>query len=159
MLLETLQQNHFIFYFTWGSHDGWEAGYWFKSNPEVEGSFYHQMDFTKLHILNEALLSYDRTRLSPIEGTATQFWGISSQLQWDHNLKWGSFYRYEFTDPSDGLGPNDNFQALTVGGIFHPDPKQYPGLKVPAEYVRTLEEGIRNTFHNDVFYTQLQMVF
>ncbi len=142
-----------------GHHDGWEAGYWFKSNAIVDGSFYHQMDFTQLHILNEGLLIYNRDLPSPTDSTATQVWGVSTLLRFEHSQTWGSFFRYEFLDPTDGFYLNDNLHMFTVGAIFHPSPLQYPNLKLTSEYVRSLEEGVRNRIGNDLFYVQLQMMF
>jgi hypothetical protein len=142
-----------------GSHEGWEAGYWFKSNAVVDASIYHQMDFTRLHILNEGVILYNRDLPAPSDSSATQIWGASTMLTLDHSQAWGSFFRYEFLDPTDGFNYNDNLHMVTVGAIFHPSPQQYPNLKLTGEYVRSLEEGARNRLPNDLLYVQLQMLF
>lgn len=142
-----------------GKHEGWQAGYWFKTNPAMDASLYQQMDFTKLHILNEALIISNRTLPNPVDSAATQSWGVSSMLRLDHSAHWGYFFRYEFMDPSDGYYRDDNLQMFTLGAIFKPSPDRYPGLKVTGEYVRSLEEGARNTIPDDNLFVQLQMVF
>lgn len=142
-----------------GSHKPYEVGYWLKSNAIVDASIYQQMDFTKLHLQNEALILLNREQPSPIDSTANQLWGMSSQIRVDHSAQWSSFFHYEFFDPSNGLFGEDNLQMLTLGGIFHPSPNQYPGMKFTGEYVRSLEEGAKNTIPNDLLYIQLQMMF
>jgi len=142
-----------------GTHDGWEAGYWFKTNAFVEGSLYHQMDFKKLHLLNEGLLILDRQIRTLPDSTPLQIWGVSSTLRLDHTEKWKSFYRYEYLDPSDGLYGEDNLQMITLGGIFYPSPVQYGNLSITAQYTRTIEEGMRNLVSNDNFFVQLKMLF
>ncbi len=142
-----------------GNHDGWQVGYWFKSNAIVDASVYHQMDFTKVHLFNEALLLYNRLLPSPTDGKATQLWGVSSMIRVDHSERWGYFFRYEFLDPSDGFFPNDNLHMFTGGVIYKPSPQAYPGLKVTGEYVRSLEESLRNRMGNDNLYVQLQMTY
>jgi hypothetical protein len=142
-----------------GAHDGWEVGYWLKSNAVVDGSLYHQMDFAKLHILNEGTLILDRQARNPVDSSANQIWGVASTLRLDHTAKWGSFYKYEFLDGSDGLFGKDNLHMITVGAIWHPSPVKYPNLKMTSEYVRSYEEGVRNLVANDLFYIQYQMLF
>ena len=142
-----------------GHHKGWQAGYWFKSNAIVDASIYHQMDFTRLHILNEALILSNRDLASPVDSTPTQLWGVSSMLRMDHSARWGSFLRYEYIDPSNGYVLEDNLQVFTIGGILHPSPQGYPNLKFTGEYVRTLEEGVRDRIANDLLYVQFQMLF
>jgi hypothetical protein len=142
-----------------GGHDPWEVGYWFKTNALVDASFYHQMNFSRLHILNEASIIVNRNLPSSVTGKGTQIWGLSSLINMEYSAHWGSFFRYEFFDPSDGFYLNDNLHSVTVGGIFHPSPNLYPNLKLTGEYVRTLEEGVRNLVPNDLLYIQFQMQF
>ncbi len=142
-----------------GKHNGWQAGYWFKSNPVVDASLNHQMDVGKFHMFNEAMLLYNREIPNPVDSAATKTWGVSSQIRFDHTERASSFFRYEFFDNTDGAIPDDALHLITLGGIFRPSPRKFPGLKVTGEYVRTLEEGALNTFSNDVLYAQLEMLF
>ena len=142
-----------------GNRKPWEVNYWFKTNPIVHGSLYHQMDFPRFHLLSEALLVSNRNvRIAP-EFKPMKSWAVSSLLRLEHTPRLGSFYRYEFFDPSDGADRNDAVQLFTLGGLFRPSPAAHPGLILTAEYVRALEEGGRNLLSNDIAYLQLQMLF
>jgi hypothetical protein len=142
-----------------GSHPGWMAQYWFKSNAVADGSLNHSLDVGRFHMFNEALLMYLRDIPQPIDSTATQTWGVSSQIRFDHSQKWSSVFRYEFDDPSDGAFGKDGLHSFTLGAIYHPSPAAYPGMKVTVQYDRTYEEELFNTLGNDLFYCQFQMAF
>jgi hypothetical protein len=142
-----------------GSHEGWQVGYWFKSNPLVDASLNHQMDLGRFHMFNEALLMYNRDIPNPVDSGATKTWGVSSMVRFDQTRKAGWFFRYEFFDHTDGAYPDDAKQLFTLGSAYRPAPESYPGLRVTTEYVRVLEEGGRNTFSNDLFLCQLQMLY
>jgi hypothetical protein len=142
-----------------GTHKGWEVGYWFKSNPLVDGSIYHQMDVNRFHMFNEALLMYNREIPNPADGGATKTWGLSSMVRFDQTPKAGWFFRYEAFDHTDGAFSNDMRNLFTLGSVYRPAPESYPGLRVTTEYVRVLEEDFRNTVSNDLFLCQLQMLY
>lgn len=142
-----------------GSHDFWEAQYWFKSNPIVDASLNHQMDFPRFHILNEALAMWNRTMPTPPDGHSTLTWGVSSLARFDHSPRWSPYFGYEFVDHTDGYYPGDAIQMFKLGTVFRPSPDRYAGLKVTGQYVRALEEAGRNTVGNDILHAQLQMVF
>jgi hypothetical protein len=110
-------------------------------------------------MFNEALLMSLRDLPRPEDGAATQLWGVSSLVRFDHTDRWSSVFRYEFDDPTDGLSPGDGLHAFTLAALFRPAPKEYPGMRFTTEYVRAYEEAILNTFPNDLFYIQFQMVF
>jgi hypothetical protein len=80
-------------------------------------------------------------------------------VRFDQTRKAGWFFRYEFFDHTDGAYPDDAKQLFTLGSAYRPAPESYPGLRVTTEYVRVLEEGGRNTFSNDLFLCQLQMLY
>lgn len=142
-----------------GNHEGWAVNHWFSTNPIVDASLNHQMDIGRLHLFNEAMLLLNREIPNPVDSGETKTWGVSTQLRFDHTARAGSFFRYEFFDYTDGAFANDAKHLITVGGIFHPSPGKYPGLKITGEYVRALEEGAKNTFSNDEMFCQLQMLF
>ncbi|HKP97009.1 MAG TPA: hypothetical protein VJ385_14760 [Fibrobacteria bacterium] len=142
-----------------GNHEGWEAGYWFKTNPVVDASLYHQLDVGRLHLFDEAMILYNRELPNPEDSSATQSWGFSTSARFDHTPRTGYFFRYELFDLSDGYYKDDGRHLITLGGIFHPSPEKYPGLMVTGEYVRVLEEGGENTVGNDLLLCQLQMLF
>lgn len=142
-----------------GNHEGWKAQYWFKSNAMADGSLNHSLDLGRFHMFNEAVLMYLRDLPNPYDSRATQAWGASSLVRFDHTPKWSSVFRYEMDDPSDGFYSNDGLYAFTLGAIFHPAPADYPGMKFTTEYVRTYEENILNSVANDLFYCQFQMAF
>lgn len=141
-----------------GAHDFWEAQYWFKTNPLVDGSLYHQMDFPRFHMENEVMAMLNRTLLMP-DGSAMLTWGFSTLARFDHALRWSPFLGYEFTDLSDGYYPDDALHMLKLGAVFRPSPANYAGMKFTGEYVRALEENGRNSVGNDILYAQFQMVF
>jgi hypothetical protein len=142
-----------------GNHEGWQANYWFKSNAVVDGSMNHQMDLGRFHMFNEALVMYHRDILNPLDSTATKTWGVSSLIRFEHSERWGSLFRYEFFDNTDGLNADDAQHLVTLGAVYRPSPAAYPGMKITTEYVRTVEEGVQNTFPNDILYCQFQMSF
>jgi hypothetical protein len=142
-----------------GNHEGWKAQYWFKSNSVADASLNHALDVGRFHMFNEALLMSLRELPRPEDGAATQLWGVSSLVRFDHTDRWSSVFRYEFDDPTDGLSPGDGLHAFTLAALFRPAPKEYPGMRFTTEYVRAYEEAILNTFPNDLFYIQFQMVF
>jgi hypothetical protein len=142
-----------------GSHGFWRADYWFKTNPLVDFSAFHQMDFPRFHLFSEAMLLYDRTTRVLPDSTALKSWGVSTMARFDAGRRWSPFLRYEFTDPTDGLVNDDALHIATLGTIFLPSPENHPALKLTGEYVRVLEEGGRNRYGNDVLYVQLQTVF
>jgi hypothetical protein len=142
-----------------GSHEGWQAQYWFKSNPVADGSLNHQMDVGRFHMFNEALLMYLRNLPDPVDSAATKSWGVSTQIRFDHSERWSSLFRYEFFDGSDGFFPDDALHSATLGAVFRPDPAGFPGMKLTAEYVRTYEEALENLVSNDLFVCQFQMSF
>lgn len=142
-----------------GSHGFWRADYWFKTNPVADLSAFHQMDFTRFHMLNEAMLLYDRRVLVAPDSTALKVWGVSTMARFDTGRRWSPFFRYEFTDPTDGLNADDALHIVTLGTVFRPSPENYPNLKLTGEYVRTLEQGGLNTIGNDVLFVQTQMTF
>lgn len=142
-----------------GTHEGWQAQYWFKSNPIVDASLNHQMDVGRFHMFNEGMILYHRLLPNPVDSSATKSWGISSQVRFEHSERWASLLRYEFYDNTDGLNPDDALHLATLGALYRPAPTTYPGMKFTLEYVRTYEEALLNTYSNDLFYCQLQMVF
>lgn len=142
-----------------GSHEGWKAQYWFKSNAVADGSLNHTLDVGRFHMFNEALLMYLRDLPQPVDSGATKAWGMSSLVRFDHSPRWTSLFRYEFCDPSDGFTANDGLHMFTLGAVLHPSPAEYPGMKFTAEYVRAYEEGLVNIGGNDLFICQFQMVF
>lgn len=142
-----------------GSHPGWMAQYWFKSNSVADGSLNHSLDVGRFHMFNEALLMYLRDVPHPFDSVATQSWGVSSQVRFDHSEKWSSVFRYEFDDPSDGAFGRDGLHSFTLGAIYRPSPVEYPGMKLTIQYDRTYEEQLINSFGNDLFYCQFQMTF
>jgi hypothetical protein len=142
-----------------GNHDGWEAQYWFKSNSVADGSLNHSLDVGRFHMSNEALLMYLRDYPHPLDSTATQLWGLSSQIRFDHTDRWRSVFRYEFDDPSDGFNGKDALHSFSLAAVFRPSPAEYPGMRFTTEYVRTYEETLLNTYPNDLFYVQFQMVY
>lgn len=139
--------------------DGWEVGYWFKTNPVVDASLNHQMDMGRFHMFNEAMGMLNRTFRNPVDSGANKTWGASSLIRFDPTERWGSYFRYEFFDNTDGFNTADALHLLTFGGSWRPSPAAYEGLKVSAQYVRTYEEGVENTVPNDLLYCQLQMLF
>jgi hypothetical protein len=139
--------------------EGWEVGYWFKTNPLVDGSLSHQMDLGRFHMFNEALVMLNRTYRNPVDSGATKTWGASSLVRFDLTQRWESYFRYEFFDNTDGFATGDALHLLTFGGSWRPSPSAYKDLKVKAQYVRTYEEGVENTVPNDLLYCQLQMLF
>jgi hypothetical protein len=142
-----------------GSHDFWEVGYWFKSNPVVDASVFHRMDFARFHMMNEALLMSNRLLLHPDDERPMRTWGVSTLARFDHSPRWSPFLSYEFVDQSDGYYPDDALQMFKLGTLFRPSPERHPGLRFTGEYVRALEEGGRNRIGNDILYAQLQAVF
>lgn len=140
-----------------GNHAGWKAQYWFKTNSVVDGSLNHSLDVGRFHMFNEAVIMYLRDLPQPIDSSATQSWGVSSQIRFDHSEKWSSVFRYEFDDPSDGYFGKDGLHSFTLGAIYRPSPREYPGMKVTVQYDRTYEEQLLNPVPNDLFYCQLQM--
>ncbi len=142
-----------------GNHKGWQAQYWFKSNSVVDGSLNHTLDLGRLHMFNEALLLFQRDLPRPSDSAATQTWGVSSLIRFQHSERWASLFRYEFCDPSDGLYGDDANHLFTLGAAFRPSPAAYPGMKVTTQYTRVLEKTLRNTIPNDLFNCQFQMVF
>lgn len=141
-----------------GSHEGWQAQYWLKSNPLVDASFYHHMTFPRFHMENEALIMQNRMLLKA-DSSATLSWGVSTLSRFDHFRHWSPFFAYEFTDQTDGYTPNDAVQMFKLGTLFRPAPERYPSLRITGEYVRALEEGARDLVGNDILYAQFQMVF
>jgi hypothetical protein len=142
-----------------GNHEGWQAGYWFKTNPLVDASLNHQLDMGRFHMFNEAMILYNREIPDPVDSGATKTWGVSSQLRFDHSARNGSVFKYEFFDNTDGAIADDALHLFTLGWLFHPSPDKFPGLKITGEYVRVLEEGAMNELSNDVIYAQLDFVF
>ncbi|MBW8887295.1 MAG: hypothetical protein JF616_05985 [Fibrobacteres bacterium] len=142
-----------------GSHEGWKAQYWFKSNAVADGSLNHSLDMGRVHLFNEALLMYLRDVPHPSDSAATQLWGGSSLIRFDHSDRWSSVFRYEFTDPSDGTYPQDGLHMFTLGAIYHPRPSEHPGMKVTAEYVRSYGEQLQHFVSDDVVNCQFQMTF
>lgn len=142
-----------------GRHEGWQVGYWFKTNPLVDASLNHQLDVGRLHLFNEAMLMYNREIPNPVDSAATKTWGVSSLVRFDHSARVASFFRYEFFDWTDGAFADDGRHLFTLGGIFHPSPARYPGLRITGEYVRVLEEGGENLASNDLLLCQLQMLY
>jgi hypothetical protein len=142
-----------------GNHEGWKAQYWFKSNAVVDGSLNHSLDLGRFHMFNEGLLMSIRYLPHPVDSSATQLWGMSSAVRFDHTDKWSSVFRYEFDDPSDGFYNNDALHSFTLAAVFRPAPMEYQGMRFTAEYVRSYEESLRNLIANDLFYCQFQMTF
>ncbi len=142
-----------------GTHEGWQAQYWFKTNPVVDASVNHLMDVGRFHMFNEAMILYNRLVLNPQDSAATKTWGVSSQIRFEHSERWASLFRYEFFDNTDGYIPDDALHMATLGFIFRPAPSAYPGMKLTTEYVRSYEEGLVNSFANDLLYCQFQMWF
>jgi hypothetical protein len=135
------------------------VGYWFKSNPVVDASVFHRMDFARFHMMNEALLMSNRLLLHPDDERPMRTWGVSTLARFDHSPRWSPFLSYEFVDQSDGYYPDDALQMFKLGTLFRPSPERHPGLRFTGEYVRALEEGGRNRIGNDILYAQLQAVF
>ena len=152
-MLANRQWDEFV-----GNHAGWMAQYWFKSNSMVDGSVNHSLDVGRFHMFNEALLMYLRDLPQPIDSTATQSWGLSTQIRFDHSDKWSSVFRYEFDDPSDGYFGEDGLHSFTLGAVYRPAPAEYPGMKFTAQYNRTYEETLINRISNDLLYLQFQMI-
>lgn len=142
-----------------GSHKPWEIGYWFKSNPMANFSLYHQLDNGRFHALNEGLVISNREIQVEPDLDPLLTWGASSRLAFDYSPAMTPFARYEFFDLTNGLNPDDALHLFTLGAAFHPSPASYAGLKVTAEYVRTLEEGLENLVSNDILYVQLQLAY
>lgn len=142
-----------------GKEEGWRVDNWFRTNSLVDASLYHQMDVGRFHMFNEALLMSNRTIPNPVDGGATKTWGVSTLVRFDHTVRLGSFFRYEFFDVTDGAYPNDAVHMFTLGVPYRPSPAAYPGLKVTTEYVRSLEDGAVNSVQNDLFLCQLEMLF
>jgi hypothetical protein len=142
-----------------GRHGFWRADYWFKTNPFVDFSAYQQMDFANFHLLNEAVLMYNRRELVPPDSTALKTWGVSTMARFEAGPRWSPFLRYEFSDPTDGLVQDDALHIVTLGTLFRPAPQTHPEFTLTGEYVRVLEEGGRNLAGNDVLYAQAQIVF
>jgi hypothetical protein len=141
-----------------GSHDFWEVQYWFKSNAILNGSFYHKMDFPRLHLMNEAMILSDRTILHE-DGSPMLTWGLSTLARFDFSSRWSPFLGFEFFDHTDGINPDDALQIYKGGVGFRPSPLRYPGLRATGQYVRALEEAGRDLVGNDILYAQLQMLF
>jgi hypothetical protein len=142
-----------------GTEEGWKVGNWFRTNPIVDGSLYHQMDMGRFHMFNEAQMLLNRELHNPVDSGATRTWGVSTMVRFEHTRRLESLFRYEFQDPTDGAIPNDNLHLITAGLIFRPSPAAFPDMKLTTEYVRTLEDGFQNTVQNDVLFSQLQMLF
>ena len=142
-----------------GDHEGWEAQYWFKTNPVVDASLNHAMDVGRFHMFNEAMILYNRLLPNPVDSAANKTWGVSSQIRFEHSERWASLFRYEFFDYTDGFTKDDALHMATLGFIFRPAPAAYPGMKVTTEYVRSYEEGLENLIADDLFYCQFQMWF
>jgi len=142
-----------------GEHEGWKAGYWFKSNAVVDASLNHQLDMGRLHIFNEALIMLLRDLPNPSDSGATKNWGVSSLVRFEHSERWGSYFRYEFFDHTDGIYADDALHMFTLGAAWRPSPAAYPGLRVSTQYVRSYEEGFENTIPNDLFHCEMRMVF
>jgi hypothetical protein len=142
-----------------GSHDFWEAGYWFKTNPIVDGSFYHDLQGKTWTWKNEMLVRYNRRWRNPWDEKASQAWAVMTQFQKSHTPRFQSVWRYEFFDPTDGLSYKDNLHLVTAGLRFKPSPTRQPGFSVLGEYVLVREEGFKNTVGNDMLYLQTQVVF
>jgi hypothetical protein len=142
-----------------GAHEAWEVQYWFKSNPIVDGSINHRMDFPRFHLENECLAMLNRNMRSAVDSSAMLTWGASTLARFDAWHRWSPFLGYEFTDHSDGYFRDDALHMFKFGTVFRPSPERYAGLKVTAQYVRSYEEALRNNVGNDLLYAQLQMVF
>ncbi len=142
-----------------GKNGGFNPADWFRANPIVDASLNHQLDVGRFHMFNEALLLFNRTIPNPVDSGTTKTWGVSTQVGFDHSRRLGSFFRYEFCDPSDGAFGPDNTHLITLGVLVRPSPAAFPGLKITTEYVRTMEDGFLNTQPNDVIFCQLQMLF
>jgi hypothetical protein len=142
-----------------GNGEGWEVQHWFGSNAVADMSLNHQMDLGRLHMANEALVMFLRNQPKPRTGDATKCWGLSSQIRFEHSERWASLFQYEFFDPSDGLIASDALHVATLGAIWRPAPAAYAGMKLTMEYVRGFEEGLENTYANDLLLCQFQMAF
>jgi hypothetical protein len=142
-----------------GKADVWRVDQWMRTNPVVDGSVNHQMDVGRFHLFNEGMVLIDRTTPNPADGGNTKFWGVSSMIRFDATRLTTPFVRYEFCDPSDGAFGPDNLHIFTFGAAVHPSPASHPGLKVTTQYVRSYEEGLTNSLPNDLFISQLEMVF
>jgi hypothetical protein len=139
--------------------EGWKANQWMQDNPIVDGSINHQMDLGRFHMFNEGMALINRALPNPADSGSSKTWGASSLVRFDLTRRVGPYVRYEFCDPTDGAYGLDNLHVFTLGAIFRPTPDAYPGLKLTTQYVRSLEEGVKNTVPNDLFISQLEMVF
>jgi|GEM_PF-3080042 len=142
-----------------GPHDFWEATYWFKANPLVSGSFYHELRGDSWQWTSEMLLRANRRLRNDVDSSASQAWGVMTQFSKRHSPRYQSVWRYEFYDPSDGYYPDDNLHLVTAGLNYWPSPFRLPQVKFLAEYVRVMEQDFVNTAGNDILYLQTQMTF
>lgn len=141
-----------------GQHEGWKATYWFKTNPVVDGSLYHELAGKSWKWNSEMLLRMNR-RVRNADSTALQSWGVMTQFEKSHTARYATVWRYEFFDPTDGYVLNDNLHLFTGALRYTPSPTRIPGFYVMAEYVRVLEEKLINNYGNDVFYVKTQVTF
>ncbi|HLP40405.1 MAG TPA: hypothetical protein VK465_02755 [Fibrobacteria bacterium] len=142
-----------------GNHDFWDVGYWLKQNAVVDGSFFHRMDFPRLHVFNEAMALANRTVLHPGTDDPWITWGASTLARFDAWRCWSPFLGYEFFDNSDGIYKDDALHMVRLGTLFRPAPEQYPDLRITGQYTRALEEGGNNLLGNDILYVQVQSLF
>lgn len=142
-----------------GSHAGWKAGYWFKSNPILDASLSHTVKRGRLSWHHEALVLSHRRLLNPADGAASLFWGFSSQGDWEKNANLIGFGRYEFFDETDGYNHDDALHILTLGTKWRPWKERVSKLWVTLQAQHTREEGFENRIGNDVLVAQTQWVF
>ncbi len=142
-----------------GSHGWWNAPYWLKANPLVDASFYHMFTHGRVQIFSETMALVNRNEPVPPRNIDRITWGLSSRFSYEHHGRFQSFFRYEFTDPTNGADPDDALHLFTLGSRFRPAPVSHAGLSAVLEYAHIREEGLENWEHNDTFILELRHTF
>ncbi len=142
-----------------GSHGWWNAAYWLKANPLVDASFYHLFDHGRVQVLSEAMAMTNRNEPVGPNKIDRITWGLSSRFSYTHHEHFNSFFRYEFTDPTNGANPDDGLHFFALGTRFRPAPVSHAGLSAVLEYAHIREEGLANLQHTDTFILELRHTF
>lgn len=142
-----------------GPHDFWKATYWFKTNPMVDASFYHELKTGTWTWNSEMMVRANRRIRNASDSSASQAWGIYTEAHKQHSPRFTSVYRYEFFDPSDGTYADDNLHLLTAGLRWKPSHVRLPNWVVTGQYVLVREQEFENRVSNDIWYLQNQWTF
>jgi hypothetical protein len=142
-----------------GPRQFWEVTYWFKTNPMVDASIYHELKTGTWTWNTEMMVRSNRRVRNAADSSASQLWGAFTEVHKKHSPRFTSIYRYEYLDPSNGTNPEDNLHLLTAGLRWKPSHARQPNWAVTGQYVLVREQEFENRVGNDIWYLQNQWTF